>query len=98
LFRSGKAQESDALAINLRLRSDKTDCVPECLHPQREIAHDGWIIGRFDAGTVKIVKQVHRESLGREHACILLNAGDAATSAVDPAITAGNRVSTPSGK
>src|ERR1039458_8589079 len=82
-----ETQKSDSLAIDWRLRFHKTGCVPECFHPQRKITHDclldDWLVGGFDAGAVKIMKQVHRESLGGEHAGIALHAGYTASSTVE---------------
>src|SRR5208283_2555689 len=62
---------------------DKTGCIPESFHPQRKVAHDGRLVGRFNAGAVKIMKQVNREPLGREHTSVALHAGHAAPGTVE---------------
>src|SRR5208282_3672003 len=45
--------------------------------------NDRRLVGRFNTSAVKIMKQVHREPLGREHAGVALHAGNTAPSAVE---------------
>ena len=78
-----KAQQRDALAIDLRLRFDEADCVPEGFHPHGKIALHRLQVGGFSAGAVKIMQQVNSETLGRERAGVALHAGDVAAGAVE---------------